>query len=594
MVDLGTLGGASSVAAAISGTTAVGTSSVAGDTATHAVAWDLSTQPAAIRDLGTLGGASSTAIGVSGSLVIGTSWISGDTEQHAFAYDLNATSPSMLDLGTLGGIMSSPTGVSGSRVVGYSTNGASIPHAFVYDISAVSPVMIDLGSSPADPSAAIAVSGTVATGYQNDAGGTQHAVAWDLGVTPPTLRDLGSVGAGDSTGRAVSGSIVVGNSAGHAFAYDLAAGSPSMVDLGTLGGANSFATGVSSSIVAGRADLSSGAQHAVVWDLSAQPPADANADGVVDALQPAGTAAGAFVDGSLSPNTVGSIVNAGGLLVTVADAVSATDGVQISVGTGSGSATFAVCGGFNLSIAAGSTVVVTCGSVRVNTLSGTAYVLLGNGTTVAIVAGGVGKVSSNAGTFSVSNLGTTPGVTVTTNGVVLPVPPGTATAVDQTPPAILVTGATSYTVDQTVTLTCSATDASGIKATNCPRLVSGPAQSFPLGATTVTATATDNAGNSATRAATFTVRVTPTSLCQLTKQMLQSSSRYLSLKPAQRPAADARAILACQPVLAISPTTPAKSKAALVSAYKVAVRALLGDWLTPAQIQKLTTYADAL
>jgi hypothetical protein len=87
---------------------------------------------------------------------------------------------------------------------------------------------------------------------------------------------------------------------------------------------------------------------------------------------------------------------------------------------------------------------------------------------------------------------------------------------DATPPVIAFAGnAGTYTVDQTVNITCSASDAtSGIAASSCPG-ASGAAYSLGLGSHTLAASATDNAGNSASGTALFTIIVTPASLCNL-------------------------------------------------------------------------------
>jgi hypothetical protein len=139
----------------------------------------------------------------------------------------------------------------------------------------------------------------------------------------------------------------------------------------------------------------------------ATPVADANGDGVIDTLQPAGTAAGSFVDSSLTPPTTGSITNANGLAVSVQDAPAASDGVQVTVGAGSGAATLSVCGGFTVRINAGSTVVLTCGCVIVQVISGSADVPLG-ASDVAVPAGGKAKVTdATGGAYTVEDLGST-------------------------------------------------------------------------------------------------------------------------------------------------------------------------------------------
>ena len=92
---------------------------------------------------------------------------------------------------------------------------------------------------------------------------------------------------------------------------------------------------------------------------------------------------------------------------------------------------------------------------------------------------------------------------------------------DATVPAIAFSGnAGSYTVDQAVAISCSATDAtSGIASESCPG-ASGDAYTFAIGANTLNATATDQAGNGASASASFTVAVTSGSLCALTKRFV--------------------------------------------------------------------------
>jgi hypothetical protein len=97
--------------------------------------------------------------------------------------------------------------------------------------------------------------------------------------------------------------------------------------------------------------------------------------------------------------------------------------------------------------------------------------------------------------------------------------------VDKTAPAILFSGNLgTYTVDQTILITCAATDdRSGLATTSCPDVASGPATDF-VGSTattdsTLTATATDNAGNDATADTTFTVTVTASGICRLSASL---------------------------------------------------------------------------
>ena len=88
---------------------------------------------------------------------------------------------------------------------------------------------------------------------------------------------------------------------------------------------------------------------------------------------------------------------------------------------------------------------------------------------------------------------------------------------DANGPVIAFAGnAGTYSVDQTVSITCSATDAmSGIASSSCPS-ASGEAYSFAIGANSLAATASDQAGNQSSATASFTVAVTTDGLCALT------------------------------------------------------------------------------
>jgi hypothetical protein len=79
---------------------------------------------------------------------------------------------------------------------------------------------------------------------------------------------------------------------------------------------------------------------------------------------------------------------------------------------------------------------------------------------------------------------------------------------DTTAPVITFEGnAGTYTVDQSVTITCTASDAtSGVASTDCTN-IDLPAYSFNPGTTQYTFIATDAAGNSGTTTLTFTVVV---------------------------------------------------------------------------------------
>lgn len=76
----------------------------------------------------------------------------------------------------------------------------------------------------------------------------------------------------------------------------------------------------------------------------------------------------------------------------------------------------------------------------------------------------------------------------------------------------------SYTVDQTVNITCSASDAmSGLASSTCAN-VTGAAYTFAIGANSYSASAQDFAGNANAASTQFTVQVTSGSLCALVNQ----------------------------------------------------------------------------
>jgi hypothetical protein len=89
---------------------------------------------------------------------------------------------------------------------------------------------------------------------------------------------------------------------------------------------------------------------------------------------------------------------------------------------------------------------------------------------------------------------------------------------DATAPSVsLVGNAGSYTVDEHVNITCSASDATSGLAGACTGGTAGAAYTFALGANAVSASATDNAGNTGSASGTFTVSVTSGSLCNLVR-----------------------------------------------------------------------------
>jgi hypothetical protein len=103
--------------------------------------------------------------------------------------------------------------------------------------------------------------------------------------------------------------------------------------------------------------------------------------------------------------------------------------------------------------------------------------------------------------------------------------------IDRTAPTITFTGATAYTPDQTVSITCTAADAlSGIDPAR-PYLcqsATGPAYLF-LGNNTLNASVWDRAGNNATASLAFTVGVTSDSICKLIERTVNKDGVAKSL-----------------------------------------------------------------
>jgi hypothetical protein len=168
--------------------------------------------------------------------------------------------------------------------------------------------------------------------------------------------------------------------------------------------------------------------------------------------------------------------------------------------------------------------------------------------------------------------------------------------VDAEPPTVVYSGnAGTYTVDQPVEILCRASDAlTGVVATTC-RDVVGPAYGFGLGSHTVSATATDRAGNVGSGSTTFTVQVTVASLCRLTEQFVESSARFAALTPQQQAGVRRLAAALCRNLdEAAAEPRPAR-RAQLIRLYQAGVAALVGPgWLSPAQATTLSDLSRAL
>ena len=179
--------------------------------------------------------------------------------------------------------------------------------------------------------------------------------------------------------------------------------------------------------------------------------------------------------------------------------------------------------------------------------------------------------------------------------------PASATAsginIDKTAPVVLYTGNSgTYSADQTVTIGCTAGDAlSGIASSTCAN-VSAPASSFGPGQHTLSASATDRAGNTATGQTTFTVvGISAGGLCNLTKQFVQASAKYAALNARQKAVTDWLWNAACSTIAKVSPHLNSRQKALAIALYKAAVAGLArGDWVTADQARTLVDLANGL
>lgn len=157
------------------------------------------------------------------------------------------------------------------------------------------------------------------------------------------------------------------------------------------------------------------------------------ADGIVDWLQPSGTAAGSFIDASTTPSTTGSIVSTAGLSVTITDApfpngvvVSVGSGVPVASGVPFPQAELFACGQTVL-VSAGSVITLTCHSLIVKVTTGLARIILGGGTTVVTIptGGAVEVTDTGGGSFTVANVGIlSVSVSLTVGGVTTSISPG--------------------------------------------------------------------------------------------------------------------------------------------------------------------------
>ena len=168
--------------------------------------------------------------------------------------------------------------------------------------------------------------------------------------------------------------------------------------------------------------------------------------------------------------------------------------------------------------------------------------------------------------------------------------------IDRTVPIVSYAGnAVTYTLGQAVSITCTAADAlSGIASSTCAN-TSGPAWSFGAGAHTLSATATDRAGNTGSGSTTFTVAVTAEGLCALTTSFTHESARYQARRERQRAAVDSVTRAVCATVTAIAPRHNPALRRVVIAVFQLHVTHLArGGWISAGHAATLTDLARSL
>jgi len=158
-----------------------------------------------------------------------------------------------------------------------------------------------------------------------------------------------------------------------------------------------------------------------------------------------------------------------------------------------------------------------------------------------------------------------------------------AVAIDKTVPAIVYTGNLgTYGVDQTVTITCTATDAlSGVATASCAN-ISGAAYSIGVGQHSYSATACDAAGNVGKGSTTFSITVTFTGVTTLVNRWVTKTGIAANL------------VTTLQSAQAAFAGGNVNSGDNQLDSFINQVQSQSGKSLTTAQAKLLTQYAQLL
>jgi probable HAF family extracellular repeat protein len=317
VIDIGTLGGSTAGASAVNNAgQVVGASSLPGDPPgipgvdpfTHAFLWSRTT---GMIDLGTLGGTRSGAAAINERGQVAGNSLNSNGNPHAFRW---SAAFGLEDIGLFPGAdpnsLTFATDISNSGLVtGWGLNANGDQRGFVWTRSTG---LIELGTFGGQlSSAGIVNNRDQVVGTALAPGNVPHAFIWDA---RNGLQDLGTGRASESfpvdindRGQVV-GNLTYSMTTRHAFSWTRASG---IVDIGTLGGELSEAFDVNDKgQVVGVSTTRSGARHAFVWTAR---------DGMVDLNKRLRHApAGLVLDLAVAISNNGSIVatsNAGLVLL---------------------------------------------------------------------------------------------------------------------------------------------------------------------------------------------------------------------------------------------------------------------------------------